>query len=1320
MRQRPTPSGFTYTSGISTTNSLGNNNKQPHRERKDSEERKYGLANSSRDLKGEAAADGCEMDIEASSSPGQSSEPSQHRLQPRPHSNRLVPFVRNPEEFEKLQSTFITVLSNSVEMFTIVQADARDRASGEEYYMRRYEYVSNSGFSPLLLKEIAILRSLSRPTEQLSHVILHSVPGDETGSAHPELLWRKQDRTPPYLSKDYININIKWKKAWMFQMVSLLTWFSKKGTLYRNLVVPHLLVEGKYIPGLDRYLEGLPVDSPHLFAYLSALVMRIGNRTDRSNTWPNTSPEVLLGLKEPTSESNIWSLGCLLTDLFVKKSLFCSDGVSSQFSQLLEIFQLTGKPIDTDVETGRGVNGEPHPTDWPGVSRLPFYNRDLPNWAGGRLEDSLVSSNVPPQVIDLVLKMLVLDPKKRIRIEDCLMHPFFDDVRASLQDTPHAMPSHIGDAAADTSLPVALANIDMREIEESGRRKSKRQEEDATELPSVVRKRMAREACSSPSFPPVGAEAQSTESFSIANPFEMGVVGLLRHLSDNQPKTIALDLSKRKGINAQMRFILIEWLLEVASLLHVTPDTMFVTTHLVDMMICQDDFKISRLNFQLLGEACFLVAVKLNDIYTVSLDELVFLSDCTYSPTQVEEMELNVLQHTQFNFSMVTPLHYIRLFCGELGLRKHYSDLAISFASVQMLHYEYSTVHPHSAALACVALALSSWRTRLAMAREYSKRSMLDREQVSRMVLFDTIPRVEANLFPLLMEANIITDPVEARENVSVLLCLLIESLHPLGNSAYMKRKTTIEATFEQYGNSFHAVRSSTPTVKPNLADVHAACANFAAQGTVDSSLPSGFWPPFVVEPEDVQPVASSSRSLAHLPKDVLVYTFEYLHFSDWCRLACVCKSFQVCVSSPTLWANLGRSGEQRGLLDMSSAREVLDDNAIFHLAPKLKRVRKLSLFHCSLSIPVLNHLFQNCDNLLEIDLGYMSAPAGSWPSSSPTNSRRTVLPSLAQGRAGPSSSPMSSTVSIGSSNERIGNSSSGANINFHSHGHGGSSNEGSTAMQRLAALEYSDDLPESEEKMDARHVVLTPNAKLQVLNLSNCELINGKDVLNVLDICTDLRSLNIGGIPNNVVTSTLISKLKASSCAPNLEELHLNNCSAIMDVSLAWIAEACPNLLTLRLDMCDNVSDHGVSLIARSCKKLRRLGLSANPISDETLHAIATNCPDMEELALSFCYMLTSEGVQELARNCKKLQHVNLCLVDRLDDEGLCALADNCDLITLNLRGCSNISDDGISHLSSRCPNLRMLHLLDCSHVTLASVRAVRENCSNSVVIFD
>jgi hypothetical protein len=72
--------------------------------------------------------------------------------------------------------------------------------------------------------------------------------------------------------------------------------------------------------------------------------------------------------------------------------------------------------------------------------------------------------------------------------------------------------------------------------------------------------------------------------------------------------------------------------------------------------------KIQRKEFQLLGCACMLIASKYEEVYGPNVEDFVYISDQTYTPEQMLEMEIRILEALEYRISSTTCYHFISRF----------------------------------------------------------------------------------------------------------------------------------------------------------------------------------------------------------------------------------------------------------------------------------------------------------------------------------------------------------------------------------------------------------------------------------------------------------------------------------------------------------------------------------------------------------------------------------------------------------------------------------------------------------------------------------
>ncbi|GLD97445.1 hypothetical protein PINS_up006129 [Pythium insidiosum] len=133
------------------------------------------------------------------------------------------------------------------------------------------------------------------------------------------------------------------------------------------------------------------------------------------------APEIMLGCMKYTKEVDVWSMGCIFAEMMSRKPLFPGQ---DYIDQLHLIMNALGAPSDqelyflTNARARKFMNAEYHKRGGNVVKPL-----------------SQMFSEAPPDALDLLVKMLVIDPNKRITIDEALTHPYFASIRNTDDET---------------------------------------------------------------------------------------------------------------------------------------------------------------------------------------------------------------------------------------------------------------------------------------------------------------------------------------------------------------------------------------------------------------------------------------------------------------------------------------------------------------------------------------------------------------------------------------------------------------------------------------------------------------------------------------------------------------------------------------------------------------------------------------------------------------------------------------------------------------------------------------------------------------------
>ncbi|XP_076468687.1 mitogen-activated protein kinase 14B-like [Babylonia areolata] len=133
------------------------------------------------------------------------------------------------------------------------------------------------------------------------------------------------------------------------------------------------------------------------------------------------APEIILNWMHYNSNVDMWSVGCILGEMITRKPLF--KGVD-HIDQLNKILSLVGKPSEEFIKAIASKDAQ-------------NYIRQLPRIPRKDFKKFFQGAN--PLAIDLLEKMLDLDPAQRIDVEAAICHPYLADYHDP-DDEPTAEP----------------------------------------------------------------------------------------------------------------------------------------------------------------------------------------------------------------------------------------------------------------------------------------------------------------------------------------------------------------------------------------------------------------------------------------------------------------------------------------------------------------------------------------------------------------------------------------------------------------------------------------------------------------------------------------------------------------------------------------------------------------------------------------------------------------------------------------------------------------------------------------------------------------
>ncbi len=157
----------------------------------------------------------------------------------------------------------------------------------------------------------------------------------------------------------------------------------------------------------------------------------------------------------------------------------------------------------------------------------------------------------------------------------------------------------------------------------------------------------------------------------------------------------------QSNINPNMRAMVIDWLVSVHRALRLVPSTLFLCINIMDRFLGIK--QIHKARFQLVGLTCIIIASKYEEVYSPTIEEFgVYAQEIDKSSILL--MEKCILSTIDFNLTVVTPFSFLTRFCKCGTVQEENQMLALYFAELTLLDYNFLKFAP--SVIACSSIYL--------------------------------------------------------------------------------------------------------------------------------------------------------------------------------------------------------------------------------------------------------------------------------------------------------------------------------------------------------------------------------------------------------------------------------------------------------------------------------------------------------------------------------------------------------------------------------------------------------------------------------------
>ncbi|KAL8165992.1 hypothetical protein V2J09_007491 [Rumex salicifolius] len=155
---------------------------------------------------------------------------------------------------------------------------------------------------------------------------------------------------------------------------------------------------------------------------------------------------------------------------------------------------------------------------------------------------------------------------------------------------------------------------------------------------------------------------KSDEDPQMCAPYATGIYHYLREMEREQKRRPMPNYLEKvqKDISANMRGILVDWLVEVAEEYKLESDTLYLGVSYIDRYLSTNI--LNRRKLQLLGVSSLLIASKYEEINPPQVHDFCYITDNTYKKEEVVSMESDVLKSLKFEMGNPTVKTFLRKF----------------------------------------------------------------------------------------------------------------------------------------------------------------------------------------------------------------------------------------------------------------------------------------------------------------------------------------------------------------------------------------------------------------------------------------------------------------------------------------------------------------------------------------------------------------------------------------------------------------------------------------------------------------------------------
>ncbi|KAF7651422.1 hypothetical protein LDENG_00111320 [Lucifuga dentata] len=177
------------------------------------------------------------------------------------------------------------------------------------------------------------------------------------------------------------------------------------------------------------------------------------------------------------------------------------------------------------------------------------------------------------------------------------------------------------------------------------------------------------------------------------------------YLKRREEKFVLGDVMlKQPSLSADMRAILVDWLVEVQENFELNHETLYLAVKMTDHYLSLTAIKREML--QLVGSTSMLIASKFEERNPPCLDDFLYICDDAYKREELISMETSILQTLSFDINIPIPYRFLRRYAKCVSAGMDTLTLARYVCELSLQEVDLVPVRGSLLASACLLIAL--------------------------------------------------------------------------------------------------------------------------------------------------------------------------------------------------------------------------------------------------------------------------------------------------------------------------------------------------------------------------------------------------------------------------------------------------------------------------------------------------------------------------------------------------------------------------------------------------------------------------------------